>query len=344
MRKLQIIGDDYQEHRESLRDQYLITDAWRDLGFEGEPTRSCRCPWREDRKPSFSVFDDGRLFKDFSTDEAGDVFAFVMLALGLPFTDAIKWIEDRTGSTPANLMMAAPANRRSLPKTEKKKLSLPPLDRGSVVDQEAVARSRGLHPYAVKMAVELGTLRFGKVCGYPSWILLDGSMTLAEARRIDGRPFEAIGKLPMRKAHTLAGSSKSWPLGLKLSQGGPEAGRGILLVEGGPDYLAALAFLVWFQRLGFQPVAMLGKSNRISPEALEMLAGRRVRIYPHHDPGGGGMEAAQAWHDQLAGHDCKVDGFSFEGLTRKDGKPVTDLNDLLLADEESQKAWKGLLP
>ena len=39
-----------------------------------------------------------------------------------------------------------------------------------------------------------------------------------------------------------------------------------------------------------------------------------------------------------------MDGFSFAGPKRTDGKPVTDLNDLLLADEESRKAWEGVLP
>ena len=51
-----------REHLEHLSEIYRITDAWRDLGFEGQPAISCRCPWREDRKPSFSVFDDGRAF------------------------------------------------------------------------------------------------------------------------------------------------------------------------------------------------------------------------------------------------------------------------------------------
>lgn len=335
---------DYHEHRERLRESYRIPNAWRDLGFEDTPSESCRCPWREDRKPSFSVFDEGRLFKDFSTDDTGDVFAFVMLALGFSFKDAVRWIEERTGARPESVIPFPPVSRRPSPDKPKKELKLPLLDEGDVGDIKAVSQSRGLLPYAVEIAVKIGALRFGKVCGSRSWILLDASGKLAEARRLDGKPFDAIGPLSSRKAHSLKGSSKSWPFGLCLLCGPPASDRHIMLVEGGPDYLAAFDFLVRFRAMGFHPVAMLGKSNRIPGEALDMMSGRRVRIYPHHDPGGGGMEAAKGWFEQLSQVGCTVDGFSFEGLTRIDGKPVTDLNDLLLADQASRSAWEGLLP
>ncbi|MDB4143720.1 CHC2 zinc finger domain-containing protein [Akkermansiaceae bacterium] len=336
--------DDYQEHRARLRESYRIPDAWKDLGYEYIPSKSCRCPWREDRKPSFSVFDDGRRFKDFSTDELGDVFGFVMLALGFSFKDAVAWIEERTGVTQQSPFGPSQIHQRPSPPKIKRELKLPALDHGDDQEIEALAKSRGIQPYAIKIALEIGTLRFAKVCGYRSWLLLDDSGKLAEARRVDGKPFDAIGKLPARKAHTLAGSSKAWPLGLILKNGPPEPGRAILLVEGGPDYLAAFDFLIRGKRQGFQPVAMLGKSNSFPDDALAIMSGRRVRIYPHHDPGGGGMDAAKGWFSQLTRAGCTVDGFSFEGLTRIDGKPVTDLNDLLLADEVSRAVWKGVLP
>lgn len=336
MKKLQC-----REHLEHLSEIYRITDAWRDLGFEGQPAISCRCPWREDRKPSFSVFDDGRAFKDFSTDEAGDVFTFVMLALGLSFKDAKALIEERTGM---RVQAPLPIVRRAPSPKAARELKLPALDAGSTGEIEALARSRGILPYAVEIAVKIGTLQFGQVCGKRSWILIDASRKLAEARRLDGKPFDAVGSLPTRKPHTLKGSSKSWPFGLTLADGIADPMAAILLVEGGPDYLAAFDFLIRDKRQGFQPVAMLGKSNRIPADALEVMAGRRVRIYPHHDPGGGGMEAAEGWFRQLRNAGCTVDGFSFEGLTREDGQPVTDLNDLLLADEASRATWKGLLP
>ncbi|MDB4538241.1 CHC2 zinc finger domain-containing protein [Akkermansiaceae bacterium] len=335
---------DYHTRREELKEIYRINDAWKDIGIEGEPAKSCRCPWREDHKPSFSVYNKGRSFKDFSTDDSGDVFNFVMLALGLSFKEAVEWIEERNGRHSFQVATRPPRRRPPSPPKPKKELKLPPLDRGNTSDIEKLSKSRRITPYSLNIAVEIETLRFGTICGHRSWILTDPNRNLAEARRLDGRPFDAVGTLPARKAHTLAGSSKAWPFGLTLAKGMATPGATILLVEGGPDYLAAFDFLTRLQRQGFQPVAMLGKSNRFPADALELMAGRRVRIYPHHDPGGGGMEAAKSWFRQLSRVGCTVDGFSFEGLTRLDGKPVTDLNDLLLADEASRAAWKGILP
>lgn len=338
---------DYRARRNILREVYRIPDAWNDLGLEGTPSTSCRCPWREDRKPSFSVYNQGRSFKDFSTDDTGDIFNFVMIALEISFKDAAQWIEERNGMT--RRAFAIPAQRLNtfLKKPKPKpvrKPKFPPLDTGNPRDREQLALNRGICPYALHIAIQIGTLRFGNVCGHPSWILMDDGRMIAEARRLDGKPYNALGSLPARKAHTLSGSSKSWPLGLTLDHGKATPGATILLVEGGPDYLAAFDFMLKAKKPGFQPVAILGKSNRLASEALKIMTGRTVRIYPHRDPNGGGMEAAEGWFRQLNEIGCKVDGFSFEDLTKIDGQPVTDLNDLLLADEESKKVWKGILP
>ena len=121
---------DYTARREELKERYRIPDAWRDLGFEETPSKSCRCPWREDRKPSFSVHDDGRAFKDFSTDEGGDVISFVMAALSFTFKDAVKWCEQRAGMTnePFDQRRAYMATARpTKPPEPKRELILPKL-------------------------------------------------------------------------------------------------------------------------------------------------------------------------------------------------------------------------
>lgn len=345
-----MIATDYPARRAELKDRYRIPDAWRDLGYEEQPSKSCRCPWRDDRKPSFSVYHDGRAFKDFSTDEQGDVISFVSLALGTSFKDAVRWCEERArmGDQRDSLERPLKAPRRKTEEKPRKELKFPQLDEGSPEDLATLARGRRLWRYAVEVAIKIGVLRFGTVCGRRAWILLDDSGKIAEARRLDGKPFDAFKGMPERKAHTLAGSRKDWPLGLTLGtmemDGEPvpksHPNATILLVEGGPDYLAAFDFMAKSKAIGFQPVAILGKSNKLAPEALEEMAGRRVRIFPHLD----GMEAGKAWAAQLASVGCKVDGFRFDGLTRKDGKPVTDLNDLLLVSKDEREAWEGVLP
>jgi hypothetical protein len=38
------------------KQRLTVHDLWRHFGFEGEPSKSCRCPFHEDKGPSFSVF------------------------------------------------------------------------------------------------------------------------------------------------------------------------------------------------------------------------------------------------------------------------------------------------
>ena len=78
-----------------LKEVYLIHDAWEDLGLPGEPSESCRSPFRDDLNPSFSVFDAGRKWKDYGTDESGDVFDFVQKATGFEDYNALLWIKEQ---------------------------------------------------------------------------------------------------------------------------------------------------------------------------------------------------------------------------------------------------------
>ncbi|MDB4641318.1 bifunctional DNA primase/polymerase [Akkermansiaceae bacterium] len=78
-----------------LKKVYRIHDAWEDLGLPGEPSESCRSPFRHDLNPSFSVFDAGRKWKDYGTDEGGDVFDFVQKATGFEDYNALLWIKEQ---------------------------------------------------------------------------------------------------------------------------------------------------------------------------------------------------------------------------------------------------------
>ena len=145
------------------------------------------------------------------------------------------------------------------------------------------------------------TLVFARVCEEDCWILTDASNRCAEARGIDGKPFPAIATLSKRKGHSLRGSSKSWPVGL-LPPGFEESWlkehvRKILLVEGGPDYLAACQLIAESSDENVLPVAMMGASATISQDALHYFAGRRVTIAGHPDKAG--RDAALRWALQI---------------------------------------------
>jgi len=60
-----------------------IADLWQHFGFPGQPRKSCRAPWREDRDASFSVYADGKLWHDFATGERGDAIDFLQRTTGL---------------------------------------------------------------------------------------------------------------------------------------------------------------------------------------------------------------------------------------------------------------------
>ncbi|MDB4761042.1 bifunctional DNA primase/polymerase [Akkermansiaceae bacterium] len=78
-----------------LKQVYRIYEAWEDLGLPGEPSRSCYSPFRNDNNKSFSVFDAGRKWKDYGTDEGGDVFDFVQKATGFEDYNALLWIKEQ---------------------------------------------------------------------------------------------------------------------------------------------------------------------------------------------------------------------------------------------------------
>ncbi|MGD1031405.1 MAG: CHC2 zinc finger domain-containing protein [Opitutaceae bacterium] len=52
--------------------------------------KSCRSPFRDDRHSSFSVFDDGRKWKDFGSGESGDAVDFLAKAKGVDKSAAAK--------------------------------------------------------------------------------------------------------------------------------------------------------------------------------------------------------------------------------------------------------------
>jgi DNA primase len=56
-----------------------------------------RCPFHEERTPSFYVVPSKGFYKCFGCNESGDVFAFLMKRLGLGFQDAVRYVADRCG-------------------------------------------------------------------------------------------------------------------------------------------------------------------------------------------------------------------------------------------------------
>lgn len=336
---------------EGIKERLSIPEAWQMLGYE-VPThwKQCSSPWRQDKKPSFSVFSDGKAFKDHATDEKGDVLTFWALSKGIELKEAWKELKQLLeGNTPS--IQPKPFRRQNKPQENKAIIHFSKLRIGNQKDFEQVAKLRELDPLAIKWASDLGVLRFGEVCRSSSWLLKDGIddyLSIAEARRTDGKPYPAFKHLQERKAHCLKGSKKKFPVGLGVALREQEKHgyepESIMLVEGSPDYLTAWHCLIRAKRKGILPLALLGGSNELHEEALKYLTGRNVRIYPHIDPSKAGEDAGKKWANQLHHIGCSVEHFDFSGLTKKDGSTVTDLNDAILVPDAQRHELKNLLP
>jgi hypothetical protein len=302
------------------KERLSIPKLWELRGWQGKPGRSCRTPYRPDRAPSGSVLADGLLFHDFASGENFDAPALLAKVEELSTEAACRLFLSLAGGDPH----PPPGSPRpSLPphNTTRPKPQLPPLQIASPAQLRRIAELRCVSVEGCEAASERGHLFVATYYGAECWTITDRERRNAQFRRMDGRPFAMRGGTV--KALTAAGSYAAWPIGA------PDAAHAarLMLVEGGGDFLAAYHFAHAEDRLPqVQPLAMLGAAQRIASEALPLLAGRPIRLFPHLDEAG--ARAALRWELQLTSAGLAARCFDLAGLTRCDGLPVKDLNDL----------------
>lgn len=256
-------------------------------------------PFREDRHPSCEVYKDHIV--DRSSNERFDSIATYAAIKGLSTSEAVKALalQLKLTSEKANIRFASrPRQERAEKPAER--AELPALLEYTDDLAEAVAKSRQLSAEAVQIARSLGTITFAKVCGFQSWVMTDRLCPGWEARRIDGLPYPAKEPyLGERKSHAKGKGIKSWPMGIcppNLSDDSHGLNE-ILLVEGMPDYLAAIELIIHHiaEPCDLMPAAMLGKSADIAADALPLFCGRKVVIVGHPDA----RDRIAAWTKQL---------------------------------------------
>jgi CHC2 zinc finger len=318
--------------KQEAKDRLRIPELWARFNLDGSPGKLCSSPFREDKNPSFSVNENGTLWHDFATDEDGDQIDFFARAAGVsPLFKVQKFIELAVsifGETelPKKSKPAAPDE---LP-TESKELKarLASCQAPNADQCCRIAALRRLSPIAPFTAAQIGTLVVGQVGGFDCWILTDEKRRLAEARRLDGHKFPAIGPLGERKAHTLKGSKKDWPVGLCPRLANHQKINTIVFVEGGPDYLAAMQ-LIAISGGDALPVAMLGASAKLCDEARILIGKRRVIIPVHSDQAG--KSAADTWGAWLERTGAEVIMRPFK--SRQYGEDLNDIVTHFLGDE-----------
>lgn len=294
------------------RHQLTITEAWVALGLPGTPKPSCRSPFRDERSPSFSIFDDGKGWKDHGSGEGGDVVEFIRHGIDGDHKDVRNWLAARL--TPGAATSTAPK-----PSSTIKRINWPSkLTEGDRATLKAFAASRGLTFPAVHVMTKAGILRFTIIHGNECFVITDASGRCAEIRRMDGKLFGD------KKQFKLAGVNKQWLPGIDLLRTAPKS-TAVIITEGATDLLSACDLYSRYRRehggsYSWQPAALLGaECKTLDPEAAQLIRGRHVRLVPDADPAGDKM--ADHWTALLRKVGCSVDVVNLP--------PGTDLTDNL---------------
>lgn len=321
---------------QAAKARLTIFDIWTRLGIEGNPRKNpCHSPWARHGSASFSIKKDGTCFHDFSTGEKGDAVAFLARAAGTDTKTACRRLIEWAGARRATPMRALqrPAPREN----ERRKPYLDALRPPTPSELAAVATRRNVSLEACAYASKNGWLFAAEQHGQPCWAITDSSRWNCQFRRLDAEPFTWGGRGPA-KAKTAFGAWASWPIGAA------DIGNRsrVLFCEGSGDFIAAIHFITLEAAQGeVAPVCMAGASHNIPAEALPLFSGKVIRIFPHLDTAG--AAAAVRWEGQLAAAGAEVHCFDLAGLTRTDGQPLKDLNDLtsINADqfEQHRELW-----
>jgi len=354
------------ERVSAAKEKVRVADAWRLLNLPHPPRAGNICvksPFRPERSASFSIFAEGRAFKDQADDTAkGDVISFIRLAAHCDNGEAIRlllgWagdheplghrkhdgkiilpsspvaVDNHPATTPeAEVVPAiADAPADALPSEEDQFKHTSRIIPGSV-SAIRISASRKLPHYSLDKLAGAGIIQTYE--DGEQWVLVDGPKMPHEAVTAEFRRYDRAVYGHGAKAHTCKGFIKGWPMGLSLAMKDPS--QTIIIVEGGPDLLAAWALIEHLSRHDCVAVSILGREiMRLIPEAQRVFAGRLVHILPHRDPDKSGeitsgRNAALCWAKMLI-NDCgaaDVTWRALEGLTRPDGRPVKDLCDAI---------------
>jgi len=336
---------------EKLRSALPLPELMQRLGLGEHAKKAAFCPFHENTAtPSFSVYqkESGRVYwKCHSTCGGGDEVDLLEKHLGLSKPEALKrWAELAGGAVHSKPVSSCRVQRAPAPApalTREPVVMPSDLHDGTRDELETVARLRGVDFWAVATMKQNEVIKFGSVCGFACWIVTDCSRSVAEARRLDGKLFPAIPDTALgeRKVHTLKGSNKSSPVGLQLPSNLTTAFQRFLLLEGSGDFVAGYHFAMRGSQ-SWLPVAMLGASNHLSPDACRILNGKQVLVIPHVDENNAGANGAGKWAAQLMAAGCEVRGLSLGRFRKPDGKPVKDLNDCVQLSQADLEKLEGV--
>lgn len=289
------------------REAYTIADAWKMFGLPEEPKASCKSPFRDDKNPSFSIFNDGKAWTDHSTGDGGDVIEFIRHAIGGDHNAVRSFLLERMGGDNHNQWQPSPAKAHSKPATASsphKQIEWPTMPmKAPKGGLNYFAVERGITYTGACVAQASGVLWFCMVQNHWCYVITDPERRAAEIRRIDG------GMFGDSKAFPLKGVDKSWlPGAAMLRDSSMETD--VMVFEGCTDFLTAIDLYAIYRKAGgpnlWVPLAILGAAcKRLDPECADLIRGRHVRIIPDADEAGDGMR--DHWTEVFRSIGCSVD-------------------------------------
>jgi DNA primase len=295
-----------------------------------------RCPFHNEKTPSFNVNEEKQIFMCFGCGQGGDVFRFLMLIEHLSFPEAVRFIADRHGISLPEIAAAAPAPATSNADTLRKAMAETVamyhrllvdseegkgalkyiLDRG--VSRETITRfNLGFSPaggdalvqsmknkgFSIQALEECGLVKRSE----------DGSRVYDNFRGrlmfpitdIQGRTIAFGGRAMgdhqpkyLNSPETKLYNKSRNLYGLSFSKEAIKAQDRAILVEGYMD------FVIPFQHGVENLVASLGTS--LTPQQVELLGRYTREVVVSYDPDSAGLAAAQRSLDLFLEADFRV--------------------------------------
>ena len=279
------MNDDIGEFVRSLD----ADQVWAALNLKGCPSRSCNCPFHDDRNASFSVrpspVDQRPLWRCFAGCGHGDMLDLWVKATGMTKGDALR--ELRKSSL--GRVTLPPLKPKANYHHEESK----PYDRcdfGEAKDIAALSKLRDIPADALNLAIERGVLRFGKRGDGRTWLICDFEGWAVSVRPLKEPRWKNGQKVELERhsrANHMIGRSHIADAQL------------VFVCEGGPDLLAAHAVILRLEADGMASrelvaaVAMLSAGAMPSDSSCQAMRGKDVVIWAHSDPQG--LKAAESW-------------------------------------------------